>query len=261
MPIVDFKAMKKDKEQFDSSADELIQATMAKKRNYATLYNRANMLKNEINLILLDIDKQLKSLNIKLNKLITLFDFNELVEFITSLKVDGKDKEQLEIFVYRIKTRLDEINKLRTEMVQMDVYEGIVAGLEDDTLVEEYIDMDKIRTERGISILDKIDNVLESLNTNNIVEDNDDYISFKFDGLVTIRDLANNYYGNPSYWVYIYNYGDNREILNKIALDNNILLEELSTNSDILFGVELKVPKEIEFYSELFNTTTLKKVS
>ena len=261
MPIVDFKAMKKDKEQFDSSADELMQATMAKKRNYATLYNRANMLKNEINLILLDINKQLKSLNIKPNKLITLFDFNELVEFITSLKVDGKDKEQLEIFVYRIKTRLDEINKLRTEMVQMDVYEGIVAGLEDDTLVEEYIDMDKIRTERGISILDKIDNVLESLNTNNIVEDNDDYISFKFDGLVTIRDLANNYYGNPSYWVYIYNYGDNREILNKIALDNNILLEELSTNSDILFGVELKVPKEIEFYSDLFNTTTLKKVS
>ena len=261
MPIVDFKAMKKDKDQFDASADELIQATMAKKRNYATLYNRANMLKNEINLILLDIDKQLKSLNIKPNKLITLFDFNELVEFITSLKVDGKDKEQLEIFVYRIKTRLDEINKLRTEMVQMDVYEGIVAGLEDDTLVEEYIDMDKIRTERGISILDKIDNVLDSLNTNNIVEDNDDYISFRFDGLVTIRDLANNYYGNPSYWVYIYNFDDNKDILNKLALDNNILLDELSNNSDILSGIELKIPKEIEFYSDLFNTTTLKKVS
>ena len=48
MAIVDFNAMKSDKELFDNMADRLIKDTLKKKKEYASLYNKANMLKNEI---------------------------------------------------------------------------------------------------------------------------------------------------------------------------------------------------------------------
>jgi hypothetical protein len=68
-------------------------------------------------------------------------------------------------------------------------------------------------------------------------------------------------YGDPSYWVYIYNYDDNVDVINNIINDNYIDIETFASNPIYLKGVKLKIPKEIEYYSNQFNTTTLKKVS
>ena len=44
MAIVDFKAMKHDKELFDSMADKLIDDTLKKKKRYNTYANRKTLL-------------------------------------------------------------------------------------------------------------------------------------------------------------------------------------------------------------------------
>ena len=262
MAIVDFKSMKHDKEQFDASADQLIKSTVDKKKEYATLYNKANMLKNEITVILNDIFDLLNRLHIKSERLLSSYSYTELTNYLESLELDKKSSEEVKIYLYKIQIRLDEINKLRTSMIKLDVYDTIKAGLEDNTLSESYIDMDKIREERGISLIDEIDDILTkfSIDTSKL-EPIQDYYEYTIDGLSTLRMIANELYGSPSYWVYIYNYEDNRDTINKIAVDNYVTLEEIADNYDLLSGVKLKLPKEIDFYSEEFNTTTLKKIS
>ena len=68
-------------------------------------------------------------------------------------------------------------------------------------------------------------------------------------------------YGSPSYWVYIYTFDDNEDVINKILLSNHINIDEFVSNPLYIKGINLKLPKEIEFYSDEFNTTTLKKIS
>ena len=262
MPIVDFKSMKHDKEQFDSSADHLIKSTVDKKKEYATLYNRANMLKNEINQVLIEIDDLLKELNLKPDRLLSSYNFKELSDYLNSLDLDLKADEMVKVLLYKIQIRLDEINKLRTSMIKLDVYDMVNANLEDDTLYEEYIDMDKIREERDISLVDEIDDILEKYSIDvSKLEPTDDYFEYIIDGVSTLRDIANELYGSPSYWVYIYNYDDNEDIFNKVASDNQLTIDDISNNSDIISGLKIKLPKEIIFYSDEFNTTTLKKIS
>jgi hypothetical protein len=262
MSIIDFKAMKHDKELFDSMADKLIKDTLTKKKRYDTLYNNANKLKNEINQILLNIQRICYEQSVALSKDIHEYTYPELEDILVDIKIPNINIEELKINIYKIKIRLDEINKLRTEMIQLDLYENHINDMEDDTLDEEYIDMDKIREERGISPVEKLDEVLTKFDYSSITSsDRDEYYNYVFDGKASLKDVASEVYGNPSYWVYIYNYSDNASILNKIALDNYLEIDELINNKQFLSGLKLKLPKEIEFYSEEFNTSVLKKIS
>ena len=67
-------------------------------------------------------------------------------------------------------------------------------------------------------------------------------------------------YGSPSYWVHIYNYEDNSEKINKIAMEESISLDDIIKNPSYLKDVKIKLPKQIEFYSDEFNTAVLKEV-
>lgn len=259
MAIVDFNALKKDKELFDKMADMSIKNIQAKKKLYDRYYNDVNRLKNEINIILIDIREILSSYNIRSNELSTL-DFDDMVEFIEDKHslVNGKDYEQLKIELYKIKLRRDEINKLRTKMIQIDIYDDQKKGLEDDTLDEEYIDMDKLRIERGIT--DKVieEDVEEEIT---IVEEGDHYY-YVSHGTVTLKMLASEIYGDESYWRLIYNNNDNKEVFKRIMEENDIYeIEEFVNEPSHLNGVRIILPRELEYYSDEFNTTTLKKVS
>ena len=261
MAIVDFKAMKHDKELFDNMADKLIQDTLRKKKKYDSLYNKANMLKNEISQILIKIQNICFEQSIVLSKDIHEYTYNDLEDLLVDLKIPNIYIEELKINIYKIRIRLDEINKLRTEMIQLDLYENHINDMEDDTLDEEYIDMDKIRQERGISIMEDIDQVLDKFDFNDIQDEEEDYYSYRFDGKHNLKTISNEIYGNPSYWLHIYNYDNNQEIINKIALDNYKKIEEVVLDSELLKGIKLKFPKEIEFYTSEFNTSVLKKIS
>ena len=261
MSIVDFKAMKKDKELFDNMADRLIKDTLNKKKEYATLYNKANMLKNEVNLILIDFRNIATEAGISLFKNIHEYTYSELEDLLVGINIPNKYMEKLKIQLYKVKLRLDEINQLRTDMIKLDLYENHLNGMEDDTLDEEYIDMDRIRAERGIEILDELEEVLDQFDYSSLTNESDDYYYHDCDGSTTIKSIAKNMYGDPSYWVYIYNYDDNVDVINNIINDNYIDIETFASNPMYLKGVKLKIPKEIEYYSNQFNTTTLKKVS
>ena len=259
MAIVDFKAMKNDKVLFDNMADRLIKDTLNKKKYYETLYNKANMLKNEINKLLLDLNDLCLTSGIALNKTIHDYTYTELEDLIVDTDIDNKIKEKFKIVLYKIKMRIDEIKELRTKMIQLDLYEGHMADMEDDTLDEEYIDMDRIRYERGI---DLEEGVISSLTGEIKLEDtNDEYYEYTIDGKVSLKQVAQEVYGNPSYWVHIYNYEDNYKKINKIIVDNYISIKDIISNPEYLEGLKIKIPKEIEFYSDEFNTEVLEKVS
>lgn len=264
MSIIDFKAMKKDKELFDNMADRLIKDTLNKKKEYATLYNKANMLKNEINLILIDFRKTAYEAGLKIDRNINDYSFSELEDLLVDTNIANKYLEKLKIYVYKIKLRLNEINQMRTNMIQLDLYENHMNGMEDDTLDEEYIDMDKIRAERGIEFNDEVEavtSVLQKFNYDSLTSTTDEYFDHICDGTITIKDIAREMYGSPSYWVYIYTFDNNEDIINKILLSNHINIDEFVSNPEYIKGINLKLPKEIEFYSDEFNTTTLKKIS
>ena len=261
MAIVDFNAMKSDKELFDSMADRLVKDTLKKKKEYASLYNKANMLKNEINRILITIEDVCYKNNIALSKDIHEYEFNELEDLLVDTKAPNTIVEVLKINIYKIKIRLDEINDLRAKMIQLDLYEGHLSDMEDDTLDEEYIDMDKIREERGITLLDTVENVIDKFNYDDLKPSNsDEYYDYVFDGKLSIKQIAEEMYGSPSYWVHIYNYDDNSEKISKIAMEESISLDDIIKNPSYLKDVKIKLPKQIEFYSDEFNTAVLKEV-
>ena len=257
MAIVDFKAMKSDKELFDTMADRLIEDTRKKKKYYATLYNKANMLKNEVNKLLIDLSDLCFANGIPIMKPIHDFTYPELEELLVDNNIDGKTNEKLKILLYKIKMRTDEIKELRIKMIQLDLYEGHISGMEDDTLDEEYIDMERIRVERGIGIEDKF-SPDESLELN---DDNNDYYTHQLDGTKSLKQIAYEVYGNPSYWIHIYNYDDNTKKINKIVLENNISIKDVIDAPEVLEGLKIKIPKEIGFYTDEFNTSVLESVA
>jgi len=110
MSIIDFKAMKHDKELFDSMADKLIKDTLTKKKRYDTLYNNANKLKNEINQILLNIQRICYEQSVALSKDIHEYTYPELEDILVDIKIPNINIEELKINIYKIKIRLDEIN-------------------------------------------------------------------------------------------------------------------------------------------------------
>ena len=261
MALVDFNAMKSDKELFDNMADRLIKDTLKKKKEYASLYNKANMLKNEINRILLSLEETCFSNNIALSKDIHEYEYNELEELLIDVEIPNKVLEELKINIYKIKIRLDEINDLRTKMIKLDLYEGHLSDMEDDTLDEEYIDLDKIREERGITLIDSVENILDKFNYDDIKPSNsDEYFDYTFDGKTSIKQIAKEMYGSPSYWVHIYNYEDNNDKINRIVIDEVIDIDTIVNDPSYLKDLKIKLPKQIEFYSDEFNTAVLKEV-
>ena len=261
MSIIDFKAMKQDKELFDNMANRLIKDALNKKKRYETLYNKANMLKNEINQILVKIQHTCYEHSIPLNKDIHDYSYKELEELLVDVDLPNSILEGLRINIYKIKIRLDQINKLRTEMIKLDLYENHLNAMEDDTLDEEYIDMDRIREERGIDLINNIDAVLDQFNYKDLISNEEDYYEYKFEGIQNLKSVAKEIYGNPSYWVYIYNYSDNSKKISKIALDKIKEIDEVVVDGELLKDISIKIPKEIDFYSEEFNTAVLKKIS
>jgi len=259
MSIVDIKAMKNDKALFDNMADRLIKDTLNKKKYYASLFNKANMLKNEINKILKDLEDLCINNHIALGKNIYDYIYSELEELIVDLNLDNQIKEKYKILLYKIKMRLDEIKDLRTKMIQLDLYEGHLSGMEDDTLDEEYIDMDRIRFERGIYLDENV--TTEITGNSRLIDVNDDYYEYELDGNVNLKQVSQEIYGNPSYWVHIYNYADNNKKINKVVVDNHITIKEILDKPELLEGITIKIPKEIEFYSNEFNTAVLETVS
>lgn len=261
MAIVDFNAMKSDKELFDSMADRLIKDTLKKKKEYASLYNKANMLKNEINKILITIEDTCYQNNIALSKDIHEYEFPELEDILVDNKISHEIVEVLKVNIYKIKIRLEEINELRTKMIKLDLYENHLNDMEDDTLDEEYIDLDKEREKRGITLLDTVENVIDKFNYDDLKPSNsDEYYDYVFDGKLSIKQIAEEMYGSSSYWVHIYNYDDNSEKINKIALEESISLDDIIQNPSYLKNLKIKLPKQIEFYSDEFNTAVLKEV-
>ena len=261
MAIVDFNAMKSDKELFDNMADRLIKDTLKKKKEYASLYNKANMLKNEINKILITIEDTCYKNNIALSKDIHEYEYNELEDILVDTKASHEIVEVLKVNIYKIKIRLEEINELRTKMIKLDLYENHLNDMEDDTLDEEYIDLDKERGKRGITLLDTVENVIDKFNYDDLKPSNsDEYYDYVFDGKLSIKQIAEEMYGSPSYWVHIYNYDDNSEKINKIAMEESISLDDIIQNPSYLKNLKIKLPKQIEFYSDEFNTAVLKEV-
>ena len=56
MAIIDFNELKKDKELFDKMGVMSIKNIQDKKKLYARYFNDVNKLKNEINIIIIDIN-------------------------------------------------------------------------------------------------------------------------------------------------------------------------------------------------------------
>ena len=162
----------------------------------------------------------------------------------------------------RIKSNIDVLDEV---LLNVSNKKGIgnVDKLEVDTFNEHYYDMDRIREERGIILDDDFDKIISS-ETLFMEDDREevegDYFNYKFNGYISLKDLAKEVYGSSSYWTHIFNYEKNFEIITKILGTKDLDYDIVSSDPKYLKGVTLKVPSEIVSYTDEFNTKVLKQI-
>lgn len=76
----------------------------------------------------------------------------------------------------------------------------------------------------------------------------EDFVKYKINGNLTLKDIASSVYGDQELWVYLYLYKTNKNILDSIAHKFDVPIEVIAGLKGFLDGVELKFPLDIFDY-------------
>lgn len=78
-----------------------------------------------------------------------------------------------------------------------------------------------------------------------------DYYVHEIKGTLTLAELVKKVYGDSDYWKEIYNYGNNKGIIDRKAAEFGVTVEEAAFNVGCLTNVKLQFPTEIIAYEEI----------
>ena len=161
---------------------------------------------------------------------------NVLESSLSSYYLKEKDfDDEVVINLAEIKAKKAAGNQQQLEPVQQVVNEPIQIQTQPVQLQQE-------------SKYDKYKKDLEELfRTSSSDEEIDEDITINNN--YSLKELAELHYDNPEYWNYIYNYKDNKDIIDGIRYLNHMTLEEFIETPDMLFGFTLKFPSEIKTYT------------
>ena len=244
--------VKTKKAKFDLKYDESIELIDRYKRN------KGKLLK------LIDKNKILTPQNIEEYDIEDIKDIvkDNSTQDVVDINQINKEVNKLSEMEKRVKENIVELDEI---LVNVSTKKGIgnVEKIETDTFHEHYYDMDRIREERGI-ILDSDQEkiVVSEIIYKDYVEDESDeeYFDYQFDGNKSLKELALEIYGSPSYWTHIFNYEDNIDKIIKVMETKDLDYDIVSSDPKYLKGVTLKIPNEIVSYTDEFDTKVLEQI-
>ncbi|MBR6072809.1 MAG: hypothetical protein IKP76_00615 [Bacilli bacterium] len=250
--VVNIEWIKTQKAKFDLKYNETVELLDRYRRNKGKLLKLIDKNKILTPQYIEEYDiEDIKDI-IKDNSVTNEIDINQL----------NREINRLSEMENRIKSNIDVLDEV---LLNVSNKKGIgnVDKLEADTFNEHYYDMDRIREERGIILDDDFDKIISS-ETLFMEDDREevegDYFNYKFNGYISLKDLAKEVYGSSSYWTHIFNYEKNFDIITKILGTKDLDYDIVSSDPKYLKGVTLKVPSEIVSYTDEFNTKVLKQI-
>ena len=167
---------------------------------------------------------------------------------------DFIDTEELEK-VINIKEANDKLkNDLARTISSLNTTEkesSIKPTLIEDEDIRYISEEDLFDTNELASIQDEVDYI-----TNNELEaeiyeaeekdDNkDEFILFTIDDNLTLKDIAQNVYQNEDNWIYLYNYRNNTNKIDRKAAEFDASVEDIASTPRCLSGVTLEFPTEL----------------
>lgn len=250
--VVNIEWIKTQKAKFDLKYNETVELLDRYRRNKGKLLKLIDKNKILTPQYIEEYDiEDIKDI-IKDNSVTNEIDINQL----------NREINRLSEMENRIKSNIDVLDEV---LLNVSNKKGIgnVDKLEADTFNEHYYDMDRIREERGIILDDDFDKIISS-ETLFMEDDREevegDYFNYKFNGYISLKDLAKEVYGSSSYWTHIFNYEKNFDVITKILGTKDLDYDIVSSDPKYLKGVTLKVPSEIVSYTDEFNTKVLKQI-
>ncbi|MCH5167801.1 MAG: hypothetical protein J1F35_07970 [Erysipelotrichales bacterium] len=130
---------------------------------------------------------------------------------------------------------LDDKKSKRTEAVQ-----------DDD--IHYFKEEDIFNTNELSSIQDEVDYITsdtletEIYSNDKVVETNEEFILFTIDDNMTLKGIAQNVYQDEENWIYLYNYGNNANKIDRKVAEFNVSVEEIASLPKYLSGVTLEFP-------------------
>lgn len=89
-------------------------------------------------------------------------------------------------------------------------------------------------------------------NTSNVFnEAEDEFILFTINDKLTLKEIANNVYGEEKFWKELYNYGTNKGKIDRKAAEFNLSVEEIVSASGYLENITLQFPVELVTIEEI----------
>ena len=244
---VNIEWIKTKKAKFDLTYNETIELLDKYKRNKGKLL------------------KQINSNNILTPQYIDEYELDDIKDLINNTIKDESERYRLDKEVNRLKeiedritSNIDELDKVFADVSNRKGINNI-DKLEFNTFDEHYYDIDRMREERGITFGENVV-AKEIVYKEDNREELDDEMEYTFDGSKSLKDIAEEVYDNPSYWTHIFNYEDNYETIKKELDIKTIDYDKVSKDPNYLKGITLKIPKEIVFYTDEFNTQVLKQI-
>ena len=116
---------------------------------------------------------------------------------------------------------------------------------EDDN-IHYLTEEDLLNTSDLASIQDELDYItnieLETEMYDESELEEDEFILFTIDDNLTLKEIAHNVYQNGDNWIYLYNYKNNTNKIDRKAAEYNVSVEEIASTPKYLAGVTLQFP-------------------
>lgn len=221
------------------------------------------------------LGKKLESISNELSRYrIMEADYEEEVELVIPSKNKAKEdttptkdtdsKEEIEEVVSRKEASSELISSLDEALeAQKRPDNSMKSTLIEDDDIRYMRDPNLDDTNELASIEDEISQITEDdeeekideyLNSQELKQDDDEYVLFTINDVTTLKEIAQNVYQNEEHWKYIYNYGHNKGKIDRKAAEFDVDAETIASEPGYLKNVTLEFPTVLVTQEEIEQT-------
>lgn len=276
MDLFHASGLKEHKSSFTSSINMLEKNITTLRENYESTWNELNTVRKSWASIQEDVIKIAKKYKYKFRKSLDKCSNEEIIEEIRNIMKLGEEDtllsyiSQLEIYYLEMESlaqKLEKYNKILSEnhlteedkdeeyIIDLDEYRKIKQTKEQDEVISIYPAsktlINKVNSYFSVSEVKEVpfieinDLLINDEKVENTFEENEEYVSYKIKGRLTLVDIAESVYGDKNYWYLLYSYKTNKDIIDGIAYKYDVDISTIAEIKGFLDGVELKFPLDI----------------
>lgn len=281
MDLFHITGLKIHKVSFDATYDSIKRSIDRLKDEYDNTWNALNETRKKWASIQESIIVIVKSHRIKFSKSLDKCSNEEMIQEIKRIiEKLPQEQEILEKYIKDLNKYYSIMTDYSNKLMKLSEKLNLMSPLEEDKDEELIIDLDAYREAKNRSMLgleeviatytatDKIINSKNQILNTSTVEkvpfieinnflvtdpkiadaketDELDYLEYEIKGNLTLIDIAESVYGNKSYWVFLYNYSTNKDIIDEIAEKYEVEPSVIAIIKGFLDGVKLKFPLDL----------------